>query len=356
MKFFIFALSLLFCLSTNAQQNVPYDAAAYVCPPCNSKCDDLGFAEAGTCQHCGMELVSKEEALINRSNMKQLSIAFYLQPGVEVLDFAGPMEVFSYAGYQVFTVSRTKAPITSQGILSINPDYSIEDAPEADILAFFGGNSGAGFADPAITDWIKKQQNVQYYFSVCTGAFALAKAGLLDGQTATTFHDALEGLENNYPKVKVVKNARYVDNGKVITTAGVSAGIDGALHLVAKLQGFNRARQTAYYMEYDKWTPGDGLVLTKDNPYQTVSSTDHLQDYLGIYEFEKDLKVSLQLNTREQSLEATIGERTFPMYYESEDTFTNVQGIEIAFKRNTDGQILGYKVKGEEGLKKKLDE
>ncbi|MEO0341473.1 MAG: DJ-1/PfpI family protein, partial [Bacteroidota bacterium] len=265
MRFLTFIFCILLSFSAIGQQNVPYAEAAYVCPPCNSKCDELGFAKAGTCQHCGMELITKVEALKYHSNMKQLRIAFYLQPGVEILDFAGPMEVFAYAGYKVFTVSLTKDPLVSQGILTIKPDYSIEDAPEADILAFFGGNSGAGFADPAITEWIKKQDNIQYYFSVCTGAFALGKAGILDGHTATTFHDALEGLERDFPKVKVVKNARFVDNGTVITTAGVSAGIDGALHLVAKLQGFNRARQTAYYMEYDKWTPGDGLVLTEEN-------------------------------------------------------------------------------------------
>jgi putative intracellular protease/amidase len=78
-------------------------------------------------------------------NAKRLKICFYLQDGVEVLDFAGPMEVFSYAGFEVFTVSKTKDPIISQGILKIIPDYGINNAPPADILAFFGGNSNKAF-------------------------------------------------------------------------------------------------------------------------------------------------------------------------------------------------------------------
>lgn len=273
MKYSVFiTLFILYSLGLIGQGEIASTSTTYVCPPCNSQCDDLVFSEAGTCEHCSMQLITFEEAQKIKSKMKKkMSIAFYLQPGVEILDFAGPMEVFAYAGYKVFTVSRTKDPIHSQGILSINPDYSIEDAPEADILAFFGGNSTAGFADEAIIDWIKDQKKVDYYFSVCTGAFALAKAGLLDGKTATTFHSAIDGLRDNFPKINVVSNARFVDNGKVITTAGVSAGIDGALHMVAKLQGLDKAKEVTIYMEYDKWTPGEGMILTDDNPYKITT-------------------------------------------------------------------------------------
>jgi len=196
-------------------------------------------------------------------------IAFYLQDGVEVLDFAGPMEVFSYAGYQVFTVSKTKEPIKAQGVLKIIPDYSIEDTPEADILAFFGGNSSAAWGDKQVVQWIKNQDNIQYYFSVCTGAFMLAESGILEGKTATTFHESLDELEERFPQIDVRKGVRFVDNGKVITTAGISAGIDGALHLVVKLQGLSTAKRTAHYMEYDNWKIGDGLILSNDNPYSS---------------------------------------------------------------------------------------
>ncbi|HEY4108866.1 DJ-1/PfpI family protein [Puia sp.] len=191
-----------------------------------------------------------------------MTIAFYLQDGVEVLDFAGPMEVFSYAGFNVFTVSRKKEPITTQGILKVMPDYGIEDAPPADILAFFGGNAGPSSVDPAVMAWIHgRLPATQYFFSVCTGAFILGKAGILDSLSATTFHLSIESLRTLLPKTKVLANVRFVDNGHVITTAGISAGIDGALHLVARLKGDEVARQVAAYMEYDKWVPNQGLVV-----------------------------------------------------------------------------------------------
>ncbi len=243
----------------------------FVCPPCENVCDQKTFEKGGKCNVCNMDLITKEKGdndIIEALKAKKIKIAFYLQPGVEVLDFAGPMEVFAYAGYEVFTVSKTKEPILSQGILKVTPDYSIKDAPESNILAFFGGNAHNAYSDKEVMSWVENRKNIDLYFSVCTGALVLAKAGLLDGNTATTFHSALDRLEKDYPKVNVRRDVRFVDNGKVITTAGVSAGIDGALHLVARFQGLEKAKEVAFYMEYDKWRPGEGLILTKDNPYK----------------------------------------------------------------------------------------
>src|SRR6185312_3977758 len=194
---------------------------------------------------------------------KQIKVLFYLQDGVEVLDFAGPMEVFSAAGFDVKTVSKTKGPITSQGILKIIPDYTIDDAPYADIIVFFGGNSGNAANSPAVIKWLKNVSPPQYYMSVCTGAFVLGKAGLLDHLTVTTFHDSIDRLQAAVPLAKVLANVRFVDNGRIITTAGVSAGIDGALHVVEKLLGSKAAQEVVKYMEYDKWVPGQGLVIDK---------------------------------------------------------------------------------------------
>ncbi|NRB53868.1 MAG: DJ-1/PfpI family protein [Saprospiraceae bacterium] len=196
------------------------------------------------------------------------SIAFYLQDGVEVLDFAGPLEVFSYADYEIYIVSHSKDPIRSQGILQIVPTYSLDDVPKADIIAFFGGNSQQAFKGKEITDWITKQGEDQNYFSVCTGAFALAKAGLLDDKKAATFHLMEDQLAKDFPKVEVVKGARFVDEGRVITTAGVSAGIDGALHLVTKIDGIEKARSIAKMIEYDSWIPDQGLIVGGSNPYK----------------------------------------------------------------------------------------
>jgi transcriptional regulator GlxA family with amidase domain len=104
---------------------------------------------------------------------------------------------------------------------------------------------------------------VKSYFSVCTGAFILGRAGLLDNLTATTYHLQIDNLQKAYPKTKVLANTRFVDNGNVITTAGISAGIDGALHLVEKLRGRAYAQGVANTIEYDKWVPENGLVVNK---------------------------------------------------------------------------------------------
>lgn len=235
------------------------DSGSFVCPPCNNACDKLTFSKAGTCPHCQMQLIEK-----SKLPKKPITICFYLQDGVEVLDFAGPMEVFSYAGAKVFTVSKTKKPITSQGILKVTPDYDIKDAPPFDILAVFGGNAGNASEDPEVIKWIKtRNSTTQYYFSVCTGAFILGKAGLLDNLTVTTFHQSIERLQKEVPSAKVLPNTRFVDNGKIITTAGISAGIDGALHLVERLSGKEQAKRVANYMEYDKWVPEQGLIITQ---------------------------------------------------------------------------------------------
>jgi len=234
-------------------------------PPCGPACDTTAYSQPGHCTVCGMELIraSKKDRLATSNKNKKMTILFYLQNGVEVLDFAGPMEVFSYAGFSIATVSKTKDLIVSQGILKIIPDYSIADAPPADILAFFGGNAGNASNDTAVISWLKKQPAPAYYFSVCTGAFILGRAGVLDNLTATTFHESIASLQKALPSTTVLANTRFVDNGKVITTAGISAGIDGALHLVAKIRGEEAARQVAYYMEYDKWVPGQGLIVSK---------------------------------------------------------------------------------------------
>lgn len=196
---------------------------------------------------------------------KPLTVLFYLQDGVEVLDFAGPLEIFSYAGFKIITVSKTKDRIISQGVLKIIPDCSIANAPKADILAFFGGTSNNAADDPEVIDWVKKQPQPDYYFSVCTGAFIIGKAGLLDNMTVTTFHASIDGLRKALPKTKVLSDVRFVDNGRVMTTAGISAGIDGALQLVAKIRGEAEAKRIAAYIEYDKWVPGQGLVINTSN-------------------------------------------------------------------------------------------
>jgi transcriptional regulator GlxA family with amidase domain/predicted RNA-binding Zn-ribbon protein involved in translation (DUF1610 family) len=262
MKTLMYMTLVALSLMAFVQLAVAQTKAAYYCPSCGRECDQIVFKEPGKCSHCGMTLISeKEKKQQQKMTPKPMTVLFYLQDGVEVLDFAGPMEVFSYAGFEVAVVSKTKKPIISQGVLKIMPQYSIADAPPADILAFFGGNTGIASNDPAVIQWLKSVPAPRYYFSVCTGAFILGKAGLLDSMTITTFHASIEGLRKAVPTAKVLADTRFVDNGAVITTAGISAGIDGALHLVEKIGGRELAVQTAKYMEYDKWVPEQGLVI-----------------------------------------------------------------------------------------------
>ena len=340
-KLLIICVILTQAFATKSQ-NLIAEASVYVCPPCGSHCDKIEHSRPGICSHCNMPLIKKGS---------QKTIAFYLQDGVEVLDFAGPLEVFVYAGYKVFTVSKTKDPIKSQGVLKVTPDYSIDDAPEADILAFFGGNSNTASEDTQVIKWVKSQTDIQYHFSVCTGAFILAEAGMLDGKVATTFHNALDGLENNYPEIDVRRNVRFVDNGEVITTAGISAGIDGALHLVAKLQGLNVAKRTAYYMEYDNWVPGNGLILSKDDPYKKKITANRLSEYVGIYEY-KEGEINIVSNTEE--LSTTINGIRYPIYYEQEDLFTDINGEVIYFARDDSNNVIGYRIEERGKLFKKL--
>jgi transcriptional regulator GlxA family with amidase domain len=266
MKILITLLLATTLLHAQGQHNSKQDSA-WFCGICGGSCDTLVFNAPGVCPHCGMPLLHttfRERQTVLNNYHHHMTICFYLQDGVEVLDFAGPMEVFAYAGFRVFTVSKTKDPIITQGILKIVPDYSIDDAPPADIMAFFGGNAGPPSMDSSVIAWIRgRKSSTSYFFSVCTGAFIIGRAGLLDSLTATTFHASIESLRKALPNTKVLSDVRFVDNGKVITTAGISAGIDGALHLVARLKGEETAKEVAAYMEYDKWVPGQGLVVAE---------------------------------------------------------------------------------------------
>src|SRR5207248_621771 len=130
------------------------------------------------------------------------------------------------------------------------------DCPPADILLVPGGGGVRNaVANPTLIKWVQNQaQKSEHVMSVCTGAFILAKAGLLNGLSATTIAHAIDDLAQAAPNTKVVSDQRYVDNGKIITTAGLSAGIDGAFHLIAKLKGKGEAQVTALGMEY-QWDP-----------------------------------------------------------------------------------------------------
>jgi len=193
------------------------------------------------------------------------NVAVVLYDGVEILDFAGPTEVFQSASgfgavdgaraFRFFTVALTKEPLKSQGVVTITPEYSFADAPRADVVVIPGGSSGRLTGSRDAMAWIQKAVGeAEVTLTVCTGAFALAKTPLVEGKSITTWYGALEGLKKAAPSSTVQAGRRFIDNDRFVTTAGVSAGIDGSLHLIARLLGRVVADRTARYMEYH-WTP-----------------------------------------------------------------------------------------------------
>lgn len=224
----------------------------YVCPPCGLDCDKATHDKPGVCPHCGMTLVEKTVES-HAAGEKPLTVAILVFNGVEIIDFAGPWEVFGAAGFEVHTVAPGPDPIKTVFGEKVVPDYTIENSPKADIVLIPGGSIAAAIKDPKVIEWIQtRSKEARHVMSVCNGAFLLAKAGLLDGLSATTVRGGLAQLSKFAPRTKVVHNQRYVDNGKFITTAGLSAGIDGALHLVAKTLGKDFAQAVAHGLEY-RW-------------------------------------------------------------------------------------------------------
>lgn len=176
------------------------------------------------------------------------TVAVLLFDGIELMDFTGPAEVFIIAdhgkAFRVVTVAASTKPIKTMGGITVTPDFAFDSAPKADIVVIPGGNMAA-VGKPG-RDWIvEASSEAEATMSVCYGALLLANLGLLDGKEATTHHWAIDDLKAAAPKCKVVTGKRYVASGKFITTAGVTAGIDGALHVVEQMLGKDAAKWAA---------------------------------------------------------------------------------------------------------------
>ncbi len=205
-----------------------------------------------------------------------IKVAFVLSEGATVIDFAGPWEVFqdvmlgghgddmdASMPFQLYTVAPSKAPIHTSGNkglgLTITPDYDFADAPMPDIVVI-GAQSGG----PGLSEWLQKvHEENRVIMSVCTGAFKVAKAGLLDGKEATTHHWYYDAFAQEFPQVKLQRSVRYVQADPIIFTAGgLTSGVDLALHIVAEYYGPDAAQKTADYMEYQGtgWKTNQGVV------------------------------------------------------------------------------------------------
>lgn len=183
--------------------------------------------------------------------------------GVQIIDFAGPYEVFGNAGFGVVTVSPDGKPVTTAMGLKVTPDASFANAPPFDVLMIPGGDVADAQRDPRILDFIRQRSvPAKQVLSICTGAFILGATGLLDGDKATTFTPRIDELAKAFPRIQVIRDVRWADNGKLVTSAGLSSGIDAALHVVAKIRGTDEARTVALRLEYD-WKPEGGFVRSR---------------------------------------------------------------------------------------------
>ncbi|MPT47007.1 MAG: DJ-1/PfpI family protein [Sphingobium sp.] len=196
------------------------------------------------------------------------TVGILLFSGVEVLDFAGPFEVFSVASriaphygkfeqppFSVITVAATRNSTVARHGLRVTPDHDYSDCPALDILIVPGGIVDEPMRNPATLDWLRRQtRQSTMTASVCTGAFLLAQIGLLKGRTATTHWEDIPELRRMFPDTEVIEGVPYVDEGAIITSAGISAGIDMSLHLVRRIIGPEIASKTAHQMQYH-WNP-----------------------------------------------------------------------------------------------------
>lgn len=192
-----------------------------------------------------------------------LQVGIYVFDNVEVLDFAGPYEVFTCATrvaggqtplFNVFTLGEGHQSVRARAGLKIDPDYTLDDHPALDCLIVPGGVVTAELEKPSVIDWIARQiPRSQIAASVCTGAFLLAKTGLLDHKTVTTHWEDIPDLRAMFPALTVASDVRWVDQGNLVSSAGISAGIDMSLHLVERFAGRAVAEKTAKQLEFD-WT------------------------------------------------------------------------------------------------------
>jgi transcriptional regulator GlxA family with amidase domain len=194
--------------------------------------------------------------------ISMLNVGVFLFNNVELLDFAGPYEVFSvtselndYQLFTTFTITPYGDEIKTVNGLKVIPDYSFDNHPAMDILIIPGGvGTKEAMNKPAVLEWLQRNyETAKITFSVCSGARLLGKLGLLDNLESITHHEVIPHLQEIAPQTIINRAQRFVDNGKVMTSAGISAGIDLSLYVVEKLCGIEVKNKTMVYMEYGDW-------------------------------------------------------------------------------------------------------
>ena len=232
--------------------------------------------------------VTAETGALRPPDKGQIPVAFLISDGAVVIDFCGPWEVFQDVmipgseemPFRLYTVAETKKPIRTSGGMQIVPDYTIQNAPPPRVIVIPAQSQPSA----AVLDWIRKSsKTTDVTMSVCTGAFVLAKTGLLNGKSATTYHGAFSLFAMQFPDIELKRGARFVENGNLATAGGLSSGIDLALRVVERYYGREVARKTAYNMEYqgEGWMDPDSnrlyatsLPFTAEHPLCAVCGMD----------------------------------------------------------------------------------
>jgi transcriptional regulator GlxA family with amidase domain len=221
----------------------------------------IPFAQSCTAKSSNNHLSAETSADRNKlapPDKGRIPVAFAISEGVTVIDFAGPWEVFQdvmingsgqsmeQMPFQLFTVAERTGPITGSAGLKLVPDYTFDNAPLPKVVVVPAQRGSA-----ALHEWLRKvSRTTDVTFSVCTGAFQLAKAGLLAGRAATTHHLFQERLASEYPNIDVKRGVRFIEGDKISSAGGLTSGIDLALRVVERYFGREVAQTTADYMEY----------------------------------------------------------------------------------------------------------
>ena len=208
-----------------------------------------------------------------------IPVAFLISDGAVLIDFIGPWEVFGSVMihgrmdfFQLYTVAEMAKPVRAGGGMKIVPDHTLESAPAPKVIVIPAQKDPS----PAVLDWIRKSAKAaDVTMSVCTGAYVLAKTGLLDGRSATTHHASYVDFATKFPNIHVQRGVRFVEDGNLASSGGLSSGIDLAFHVVERYFGQDAATQTAYDMEYQGqgWMdPSSNAVYAKMH----TSTRDHV--------------------------------------------------------------------------------
>jgi putative intracellular protease/amidase len=247
---------------------------------------------------CGVVMLLLAPRANPQDKAPRPKIAILVFDNIQLFDFMGPYDVLRRDN-DVYLVAEKPVIETYGGAvpsIKITPQYTFANAPQPDVLVIPGGGSnkpgksgvGRQLQNPAVIKWVKGTAGkATYILTVCNGAFIAAEAGLLDNMKATTFHTMIDDLKRAYPKVKVVDDQRFVDNGRVISTAGITSGVDGALYLNSKLHGKAASQLAALSLEY-AWNPDSTFARAAladmkipDAVYEAVEPAADLTNYSG---------------------------------------------------------------------------